>query len=277
MRNTSGADHFLVTKEHRRFVEFCDACQRYRYIGLCYGPPGVGKTLSARTYANWDRIEYLDAITRLVVGGDLPEAPDILPCRSVFYTAGVVNSPRKLQEEIERLRYMLGRLVRDMVLALKRRDEYPIPLVNVAKVTQLIIVDEADRLKTASLDQLRDIYDRDGALGLILIGMPGIEKRLSRYPQLYSRVGFVHHFKPLSNEEMHFVLEHKWQQLGLDIELSDFADAEAVAAIIRITGGNFRLLHRLFSQIERVMQINELRYVTKEVVESARELLIIGP
>lgn len=76
---------------------------------------------------------------------------------------------------------------------------------------------------------------------------------------------------------MHFVLEHKWQQLGLDIDLNDFTDAEAVAAIIRITGGNFRLLHRLFSQIERVMQINELRYVTKEVVESARELLIIGP
>lgn len=113
------------------------------------------------------------------------------------------------------------------------------------------------------------------AVGLILIGMPGIEKRLARYPQLYSRVGFVHHYRPLSAHEQAFVLAAHWPDLGLG-DTSDFTTSEAVAAITRITSGNFRLTGRLIAQIERILDINHLSVVTKEVVEAARESLVIG-
>lgn len=56
----------------------------------------------------------------------------------------------------------------------------------------------------------------------------------------------------------------------------DFTDLEAISTIIRITGGNFRVLHRLLMQIERILEINELQTVTKEVVEEARTMLVLG-
>ena len=94
--------------------------------------------------------------------------------------------------------------------------------------------------------------------------------------QLYSRIGFAHEFRTLSDEEMLFILEHHWEQLGLKLSSSDFTDMEAVSAIVRITRGNFRLLHRLFTQIRRIIDVNALTTVTREVVEAARECLVIG-
>jgi len=81
--------NFLVSKEYRRFAEFCDACRRHRYIGLRYDPPGVGKTLSAHYYARWDVV--LAERRRIF---DDPPAPEPYEHRTVVYTAPVVNTPQ---------------------------------------------------------------------------------------------------------------------------------------------------------------------------------------
>lgn len=49
------------------------------------------------------------------------------------------------------------------------------------RYVELLIVDEAEQLTTTALEWLRDIFDRRG-VGLILIGMPGIEKGMACYP-----------------------------------------------------------------------------------------------
>lgn len=48
-----------------------------------------------------------------------------------------------------------------------------------------------------------------------------------------------------------------------------------MASIARVTGGNFRLLQRLFVQIERILRINDLSMISDDVVEAARSTLVI--
>ena len=68
----------------------------------------------------------------------------------------------------------------------------------------------------------------------------------------------MHPFQVLSEDEIRWLLEQRWNHLGIHIRVDDFTDQEALAAIVRI------------------LEINDLRTVTKDVVETARESLVLG-
>jgi hypothetical protein len=82
-------------------------------------------------------------------------------------------------------------------------------------------------------------------------------------------------FDLMGASEIRQLLEQRWTPPGVHLPQQPL-DPETVAAIIRITGGNFRLLNRLLTQMERILEINALREVSKAVVEAARESLVIG-
>ena len=291
---------FVSTSEHERFAEFCEACRRDRYIGLCFGSPGVGKTVSARQVTHADAFEALRA--------PFSDHPELLVplrgCPSLFYTPDVVNGPRAVtdhilglwnrllfveaaqfigrakqrqerkQDEVATIIGTQSRTVRDAnrKLADVAATSGPKPFLH---PLELLIVDEADRLKTTSLEQLRHVFDR-GRFGLVLIGMPGIEKRLARYPQLYSRIGFVHHYRPLPTEELRRILMERFPDLAGTAPIQGLSSADVLAAILQITSGNLRLVVRLLTQIARVLEVNALEIVTVDVVDAARDVLVIG-
>jgi DNA transposition AAA+ family ATPase len=266
------AQRFISTKEHRRFMEFADAVRRQHTIGICFGQAGIGKTLSARHYASWAKVEDLLEQWGARQSSDQQVYAVLAKSRTIFYTPSVLTTPRQINHELGQLTVRVSLCIDDHELGIGKQHG----LRNgKGKNVELIIVDECERLSARCLELLRDRYDRDN-IALILIGMPGIEKQFSRYPQLYSRVGFAHEYRPLGVEELRFVLQQRWRRLGQTLDPDDFTDAQAVAAIARITRGNFRLVDRLFTQIERVMSINELSAITDDVVEAARSTLVIG-
>ena len=86
---------------------------------------------------------------------------------------------------------------------------------------------------------------------------------------------FVHEFRPLGVAEIRRLLAQSWVPSGVKHPPQPWAD-DAIATIIRITSGNFRLLNRLLTQMERILEINGVQEITKTVVETARETLVIG-
>lgn len=102
-----GTDIFVETREYLRFAEFCDACPDYRYIGLCHGPPGVGKTLSARRYAGAESSEFPAAPQDS--GGAWPA--EASGRKSVFYTVPVINTPGIIERGIAACRQQLHELL----------------------------------------------------------------------------------------------------------------------------------------------------------------------
>jgi hypothetical protein len=68
-----------------------------------------------------------------------------------------------------------------------------------------------------------------------------------------------------------FDVFNQWSE-NPQVDMQRFSDVVCKA----LAFGNFRLLNRLLTQMERILEINALPAVTEAVVEAARESLVIG-
>ncbi len=249
---------FVATKAYRRFAEMCDGCRRTRVVGLGYDPPGTGKTEAGEQYAQWNLFNpflpepLITFSGRSAVDSLYPYRPlafasasldvPIQECRTVFYTPPVSASASRVEKEVLTVFAAFSYLVEAANQLHQGQEEFLVTR-RFSRHIELLIVDEANRLKDAGLEVIRDIADR-GKFGLVLLGMPGLDKRLMRAHQLYSWVGFAQKIEPLSDDETRFFLDQRWSH-RVSVHSNDFTDQEAVATILRVTRGNIRLIERL--------------------------------
>jgi hypothetical protein len=186
MNSKAAENNFVETLEYRRFAEFCDACRQCQYIGLCFGSPGVGKTLSAQRYSLWDRIQGVKL-------RDLPDDQlhELARVDALLYTTPVVNTPREIERDIPKLRDLLQDFHQEPIRReetrklkqIQKRDadhresffsdydwfseklpklkptfgqvcrKYSDKQRAIGDTTRLILVDEADRLKWQALNK----------------------------------------------------------------------------------------------------------------------------
>lgn len=76
---------------------------------------------------------------------------------------------------------------------------------------------------------------------------------------------------------MRLVAERHAETFGIVFDPDSLEGVEALAAVIRLTRGNLRLVERLLAQMRRIIDLNAAAVVSLEVVEAARDRLVIRP
>jgi hypothetical protein len=131
--------------------------------------------LSARRYAHWDLAGPLIETWPARDPSSATINAAVARSRTVFHTPPVLGTVRDLRatlnDHIMRVAVCLDEHL--------QRDVQGCRLIPCQPLVELLIFDEAERLSMTALECIRDIFDRTG-VGVILIGMPGMEKRLSR-------------------------------------------------------------------------------------------------
>ena len=142
-------------------VEFADAVRRGHTIGLCFGSAGVGKTLSARRYAHYEKAHDLLTYWGPRSDNDAKIYAALNRSRTVLYTPSVLTTPRTLKDELTQAITRTNMCIEQHLVPPGTATPEAWGWRHGRNYVELIIVDEAERLRPAALELLRDRYDRD--------------------------------------------------------------------------------------------------------------------
>ena len=252
---------FVDTRQHQRFVEFCESCRLNRYIGVCTGRSGVGKTRSAETYSKWS-----------VTGPLLIEPrhrnyapPNLAGFNSAIYTPDVSCTVTRVESAIKILRNRFDKLIESSLCWHNPQSWYD---NQKRRFLEVLIIDKAQRLSIKCLEAICD-FAEEHKLGIVLLGMPGFDRRIRNYDQINNLVGFYHIFNTPRTDELRAILEARWQRQQVTIEDG------AIEMLEKVTNSNIRKLVNINAEMSRVCELNSISIITPELVQLASKTLLL--
>jgi hypothetical protein len=125
---------------------------------------------------------------------------------------------------------------------------------------RVLFLDEADRMATGRMEDLRDIHDETGC-PMVLVGEEGLWALLQSRRRLGSRVTQHVEFGPVSAED---VLLYATEAASLALS------PEAAAAVVQLTEGDFRLVRNAVQELEQAAAAATSQDVDEAMVRSLK-------
>ena len=252
-----------MTKEIQRVADLCDALRQTPTLGLLLGMPGVGKSWAVQHAA-----------------AHVPEPADHRASPVIYTRYSLKSDVRGLLVNV------LNCLGPDYVAPVGQMSRLVCCWIH-RRMTELIIIDNADWLNKAAWHMLAEIHDRTRC-AFLLVGQSGLAQKLRTptYMLLHNRVSLELEMQQLSYDQLVRFVEQWQRQRMLSassavVRYSFYLDdldtkMEALKLLYRVTMGNLRRLMQFIDQVERVTQVNSQHFVPIETFHAVAALMAGG-
>lgn len=130
---------------------------------------------------------------------------------------------------------------------------------------EMLIIDEADRIKPETFAEVRDIYDKLG-IAVVLVGTDRLDAVVKRDEQVYNRFRACYRFGKLSGEDFKKTVEI-WENNVLKLPVaSNLTSKEMLRILISATEGYIGRLDEILGSSDSVI-IKGLKKIDKAVLQ----------
>lgn len=135
---------------------------------------------------------------------------------------------------------------------------------------EMIIVDEADRLKPETFAEVRDIYDKLG-IAIVLVGTDRLEAVIKRDEQVYNRFRACHRFGKLSGKEFQDTVQ-TWEDKVLKLPLpSNLISKDMLRILTSATEGYIGRLDEILREAAIRSLSRGLKKIDKSVLQEVAQ------
>jgi DNA transposition AAA+ family ATPase len=135
---------------------------------------------------------------------------------------------------------------------------------------EMIIVDEADRLKPETFAEVRDIYDKLG-IAVVLVGTDRLEAVIKRDEQVYNRFRACHRFGKLSGKEFQDTVQ-AWEDKVLKLPLpSNLISKDMLRILTSATEGYIGRLDEILREAAIRALSRGLKKIDKAVLQEVAQ------
>ncbi len=135
---------------------------------------------------------------------------------------------------------------------------------------EMIIVDEADRLKPETFAEVRDIYDKLG-IAIVLVGTDRLEAVIKRDEQVYNRFRACHRFGKLSGKDFQETVQ-AWEDKVLKLPLpSNLISKDMLRILTSATEGYIGRLDEILREAAIRALSRGLKKIDKAVLQEVAQ------